>query len=137
MALTCSMSMKDLFQAGFASCRFSHGGVGVPVAAGWSPVARATAVASIASAMLPLPTPPHSPYWRRTLRISAALLAAWLAVTLGVGLFGPQLRWQFFGWHFGFWATAQGALLVFCAIVWLYAWAMDALEAEEGRRPVD
>jgi putative solute:sodium symporter small subunit len=79
----------------------------------------------------------HSPYWRSTLRLSAVLLGLWLLVTLGVCLLGPGLAFSFFGWPFGFWATAQGALLVFCAIVWVYALAMDRLDAEHGRLPGD
>ncbi len=74
----------------------------------------------------------HSAYWRSTLRLSAGLLVLWLLVTLGVCLFGPALMFDFFGWPFGFWATAQGALLVFCAIVWVYALAMDRLDAAHG-----
>ncbi len=77
--------------------------------------------------------PDHSAYWRSTLRLSAGLLGVWLFVTLAVCLFGPSLRFNFFGWPFGFWATAQGALLVFCAIVWVYALAMDRLDEEHGR----
>lgn len=83
------------------------------------------------------PTNPASPYWRSTLRLSAWLLALWLLVTLGVGLFGPQMGFVFFGWPFGFWATAQGALMVFCVIVWAYAWAMDRLERQPPRERAD
>jgi len=72
-------------------------------------------------------------YWRSTLRLSALLLGLWLLVTLGLCLFGPAMMFGFFGWPFGFWATAQGALLVFCAIVWVYVWAMDRLDAMYGR----
>jgi putative solute:sodium symporter small subunit len=77
--------------------------------------------------------PEHSAYWRSTLRLSAGLLGVWLLVTLAVCLFGPGLRFNFFGWPFGVWATAQGALLVFCAIVWAYALAMDRLDEAHGR----
>ncbi len=79
----------------------------------------------------------RSSYWRSTQRLSAVLLGLWLLVTLGVCLFGPGLAFGFFGWPFGFWATAQGALIVFCAIVWVYAWAMDRLDREHGGRPGD
>ena len=72
-------------------------------------------------------------YWRSTLRLSALLLGLWLLVTLGVCLYGPALMFGFFGWPFGFWATAQAALLVFCGIVWVYAWAMDRLDVVHGR----
>ena len=76
-------------------------------------------------------------YWRSTQRISAVLLGVWLLVTLGVCLFGPSLAFDFFGWPFGVWAAAQGALLVFCAIVWVYALAMDRLDRQYGQQPGD
>ena len=44
-----------------------------------------------------------------------------------------RLMFGFFGWPFGFWATAQAALLVFCAIVWVYALLMDRLDAAYDR----
>ena len=79
-------------------------------------------------------TPPAAPtdYWPRTLRLSAALLGVWLLLTLGVGLFGPAMAFNFFGWPFGFWATAQGALGVYCLIVWYYAWAMNRFDKAQG-----
>ena len=75
---------------------------------------------------------PRSPYWRKTLRLTLGLLALWFVTTLVVGLFGRSLNFQLFGWPVGFWAASQGALLVFCAIVWLYAFAMDGLDREHG-----
>jgi putative solute:sodium symporter small subunit len=77
-------------------------------------------------------SPPASAYWRQTLRLSAVLLLLWLALTLGVGLFGQSLAFKVFGWPFGFWVTSQGALIVFCLIVWYYAWAMNRLDEAEG-----
>lgn len=74
----------------------------------------------------------HSAYWRSTLRLSAALLALWLVVTLAVCLLGPHITQVLFGWPIGFWAAAQGALLVFCAIVWAYALLMDRLDRQHG-----
>lgn len=82
---------------------------------------------------MPTRPDPDASHWRQTLRLSAVLLGLWLLVTLVVCLLGPSLRFNFFGWPFGFWATAQGALLVFCAIVWVYALAMDRLDAAHGR----
>ena len=84
----------------------------------------------------PPPSPP-TPYWRQTLRLSAALLLLWLAVTLGVGFFGRTTDFNFFGWPFGLWATSQGALAVFCAIVWYCAWAMNRLDRRHGDREAD
>ncbi len=73
---------------------------------------------------------PAATYWQRTVRLSAALLALWLAVTLGLVLWAPALRFDFFGWPFGFWAASQGALLLFCVIVWAYALAMDRIDRD-------
>jgi putative solute:sodium symporter small subunit len=76
-----------------------------------------------------------STYWRKTRRLSAGLLLLWLALTLGVGLFGRSLAFSFLGWPFGLWITSQGALAIFCAIVWYYAFAMDRLDREYGDDP--
>ena len=73
-----------------------------------------------------------SAYWQQTVRLSRALLLIWGVVTLTVGWFGQSLAFNFFGWPFGFWATAQGALGVFCAIVWYDAWAMNRLDRVHG-----
>ena len=45
---------------------------------------------------------------------------------------GQALDFNFFGWPFGFWASAQGALIVYCLIVWYYAWAMNRLDQALG-----
>ena len=82
--------------------------------------------------MTPAAAAPTSAYWRRTLRLSRWLLALWLVLTLVVCLFGKSLNFNFFGWPFGFWISAQGALIVYCLIVWYYAWAMNRLDQAEG-----
>jgi putative solute:sodium symporter small subunit len=83
------------------------------------------------------PAAPTARYWRQTQRVSALLLLLWLVLTLGIGLFGQSLDFDFFGWPFGFWATSQGALIVYCLIVWVYAWAMDRIEAAQVDRQQD
>ena len=93
-----------------------------------------TGLASLAMSVDP---PPHSPYWRKTLRLSGSLLAAWLLVTLGVGLFGRDMNFRLFGWPFGFWLTAQLSLLVYCVLIWFYALAMDRLDQEHGDQAGD
>ena len=76
-------------------------------------------------------------YWSRTQRLSLVLLAIWFVLTLGVGLFGQTLSFELLGWPFGFWVSAQGALIVYCLIVWYYAWAMNRLDAAEAEAEVD
>ena len=76
-------------------------------------------------------------YWQQTVRLSRNLLLLWGVVTLAVGWFGQSLAFNFFGWPFGLWATAQGALGLFCAIVWFYAWAMNRLDRVHGAAAED
>lgn len=71
-----------------------------------------------------------STYWRRTLKLSAVLLTLWLWLSVAVSLWLPDWCFDFVGWPFGFWAAAQGALLLYCLIVWAYALLMDRLDAE-------
>ncbi len=79
----------------------------------------------------------HRRYWRRTLRLTALLLAVWFAVTFGTSFFARDLSFDFFGWPFSFWMGAQGAILVYVLIIWVYARCMKRLDAEHGMHPDD
>jgi len=68
-------------------------------------------------------------YWRSTLRITLVLLVLWFVVTFSVGFFARDLQFSFFGWPFGFWAAAQGALVLYVLIIVAYAWAMGRVDA--------
>lgn len=70
-------------------------------------------------------------YWRKNLRITAILLVIWFLVTFGVS-FARELNFNFFGWPFSFWMGAQGALVVYCLIIWFYARYMAKLDIEHG-----
>jgi len=70
--------------------------------------------------------------WRRTRRLTAALLVAWFVVTFVVAFFARELDFGFFGSPFGFWVAAQGAPIVYLAIVWIYAIVMDRRDDERG-----
>jgi len=80
----------------------------------------------------PAPDDRHRLYWRSNLRLTACLLAVWFAVTFVIGWFARELDFSFFGWPFSFWVAAQGALIVYVAIVWLYARRMEQLDREYG-----
>jgi putative solute:sodium symporter small subunit len=60
-------------------------------------------------------------YWVQTRRLTAALLLAWFVVTFALVFFARELRFTFLGWPFSFYMAAQGALLVYLLIVYLYA----------------
>ena len=74
----------------------------------------------------------HREYWQKNLRITGILLAIWFVVTFVVGFFARELSFNFFGWPFSFWMGAQGALVVYVAIIWYYAHYMNKLDQEYG-----
>lgn len=74
------------------------------------------------------PASPTGAYWAANLRIARVLLAIWFVVTFVVGFFARELSFTFFGWPFSFWVAAQGALIVYCLIIWYYAFAMNRLD---------
>ena len=74
----------------------------------------------------------HKAYWRKNLRLSAVLLAIWFVVTYVIAFYARELNFTFFGWPFSFWVAAQGALVVYCVIIWFYARTMNRLDQEHG-----
>lgn len=60
-------------------------------------------------------------YWAQTRRLTAVLLLIWFAVTFVGAFFARELRFSFLGWPFSFYMAAQGSLLVYLLIVFLYA----------------
>ena len=74
-------------------------------------------------------------HWRRTRRLTAALLLAWFGVGFGVTWFARDLDFPFFGWPFSFWVAAQGGVGVFVLLLVVYARRMarnDRRLAVEG-----
>ena len=71
-------------------------------------------------------------YWRKNLRVTAVLMVIGFVVTFVVAFFARELSFNFFGWPFSFWMAAQGALLVYVALVWFYARYMNRLDREYG-----
>lgn len=74
----------------------------------------------------------HALYWRKNLRVTAALLIIGFVVTFVVSYFARDLNFNFFGWPFSFWMGAQGALIVYLLIIGFYAWYMGRLDLEHG-----
>jgi putative solute:sodium symporter small subunit len=68
---------------------------------------------------------------KRQNRLKWALLSVWLLTSFGPAFFARDLAIEINGWPLYFWMAAQGSLLIFMAIVVLYAWLMNRWEAEE------
>ena len=74
----------------------------------------------------------HREYWRKTLRVTAILLAIWFVVTFVVSYYARELSFNFFGWPFSFWMGAQGSLVIYILIIGFYARYMGKLDVEYG-----
>ena len=70
--------------------------------------------------------------WRICLRITAVLMAVGFLVTFVVAFYARELGGLLFGWPFSFWMAAQGTLVVYLALVCIYARAMRRLDAQFG-----
>ena len=75
-------------------------------------------------------------YWRRNLRLLAALLAIWALVSFGAGiLWAEQLnRWTLPGTGFplGFWFAQQGAIYAFLLVIVVYVVLANRLDRRFG-----
>jgi putative solute:sodium symporter small subunit len=67
-------------------------------------------------------------HWRRTRRLTVALLLAWFGVAFVVTWFARDLDFPFFGWPFSFWVAAQGGVIVFVALLVAYARRMARID---------
>ena len=68
-------------------------------------------------------------HWRRVRRMTGWLLAGWLLATFCIVVFARELNGlAIFGWPLSFYLAAQGASLIYLAIIGFYAWRMQALE---------
>ena len=80
-------------------------------------------------------------HWRRTLRLTGGLLAAWFATGFGTSWFARDLDFPFFGWPFSFWVAAQGGVIVFVVLLAIYARRMAridrALDVDAGEDDID
>lgn len=75
----------------------------------------------------------HEKYWNKTLKLTVKLLILWFLASFGVIYFAKDLsQFIFFGWPLSFYMAAQGSLIIFMLIIWLYARGMDKLDREYG-----
>ncbi len=73
-------------------------------------------------------------YWRANIRLVRISLVIWVLVSFGFGiLLRPMLSGiPVGGTDLGFWFAQQGSILVFLALIFFYAWRMNALDREFG-----
>jgi putative solute:sodium symporter small subunit len=72
-------------------------------------------------------------YWRRTRLLTAGLLLLWFAASFPVAWFArPLAQFHLFGWPLSFYMVAQGSLVVYVAIVWVYYRRMRVYDLDGG-----
>ena len=69
-------------------------------------------------------------HWRRNRRLIVVLGSIWFCVTFVLLWFARDLSFAFLGWPFSFYMAAQGCLLVYLALVVVYARQTNRLDAE-------
>ncbi len=70
----------------------------------------------------------HREYWHKNLAITSILLFIWFLVTFVLDYFARDLSFNFFGWPFAFYMSAQGSLIIYVVIIWYYARYMNNLD---------
>ena len=76
-------------------------------------------------------TEKHNEYWRKNLVITATLLSIWFIVTFVEAWFARELNaMTFLGFPLGFYMSAQGSLIIYVALIGIYALLMRKLDLE-------
>jgi putative solute:sodium symporter small subunit len=78
-------------------------------------------------------TAKHHEYWRKNLRITAILMVVWFIATFVEGWYARELNSiSFLGFPLGFYMSAQGSLIIYVVIIFIYARYMNALDRVYG-----
>jgi cation/acetate symporter len=64
--------------------------------------------------------------------LHAGLLTLWFLASFGIVFFAEDLQVLALGWPIGFWFSAQGSVLIFIALVVVYAWVENRREGPES-----
>ena len=74
-------------------------------------------------------TEKHQEYWRKNLVITAILMVIWFIATFIEGWYARELNSvTFLGFPLGFYMSAQGSLVIYVVIIWVYQRYMNALD---------
>jgi putative solute:sodium symporter small subunit len=78
-------------------------------------------------------TQKHVDYWNKNLRITGLLLFIWFVVTFVAGWYSRELNsFTILGFPLGFYNAAQGSLIVYVVLIWIYQHYMNKLDIEYG-----
>ncbi|SDZ82344.1 DUF4212 domain-containing protein [Rubrimonas cliftonensis] len=73
-------------------------------------------------------------YWKANIRLVTVCLIIWAVVSFGFGIvLRPLLSGiSIGGTDLGFWFAQQGSILVFLALIFFYAFRMNAIDRAHG-----
>ncbi len=72
-------------------------------------------------------------YWRRTSTLMWTMFVLWVGFSFVVHAFVNQLnQFQFLGFPVGFYMAAQGSLIAFVVMLFLFAKRQDTIDRQEG-----
>ena len=78
-------------------------------------------------------TEKHREYWNKNLTITAILLVIWFLATFVVGWYARELNEStILGFPLGFYMAAQGSLVIYVVLIWVYAIYMNNLDRRYG-----
>ena len=78
-------------------------------------------------------TEKHREYWHRNLVITTILMVVWFIATFVVGWYARELNsTTILGFPLGFYMAAQGSLIIYVVIIWIYARYMNNLDRAFG-----
>ncbi len=71
-------------------------------------------------------------YWKRNLLYLVILLSIWFLCSYGAGIIWKDSldSVRFGGFKLGFWFAQQGAMYIFCILIFVYVWLMNKLDKE-------
>jgi putative solute:sodium symporter small subunit len=71
-------------------------------------------------------------YWRANLKVKVPLLITWaiFGYVLAILFAEPLNEVTFIGFPLGFWFAQQGAIVVFVALIFIYARQMDSVDEQ-------
>lgn len=69
-------------------------------------------------------------YWKRNLLYLVILLSIWFLCSYGAGIIWKDSldTIKFGGFKLGFWFAQQGAMYIFCILIFVYVWLMNRLD---------
>jgi putative solute:sodium symporter small subunit len=76
-------------------------------------------------------TAKHAQYWHKNLVVTAILLFIWFVTTFVVSWYSRELNaLSFIGFPLGFYMSAQGSLIIYVVLIWIYQHYMNKLDIE-------